>query len=247
MFHFNFGSRFYLKNSEGRDIEMRIHPNPSHSDYVSYIKRDVLFPQIQPADSITVFVEIDVAVETVTTSVDDSCRLSKPCICEHQLGDDYLKLLNDGVLTDFTIRVVQEKDHGNEGGGKSGSSGGAECSTALQPQQNEDVQVREIPVHKAILAARSPVFAAMLQHVDTSESKTGVLEIKDVECGVVKEMLNFIYSGKSSSPEINEIASDLLIAADKYRLEELKTHCEHCLIQAINFENACQLLIIADM
>uniref|UniRef100_A0A914GWL8 BTB domain-containing protein n=1 Tax=Globodera rostochiensis TaxID=31243 RepID=A0A914GWL8_GLORO len=233
-----------LQNSEGRDIEMRIHPNPSHSDYVSYIKRDVLFPQIQPADSITVFVEIDVAVETVTTSVDDSCRLSKPCICEHQLGDDYLKLLNDGVLTDFTIRVVQEKDNGNDGGGKSGSSGGGECSTALQPQQNE---VREIPVHKAILAARSPVFAAMLQHVDTSESKTGVLEIKDVECGVVKEMLNFIYSGKSSSPEINEIASDLLIAADKYRLEELKTHCEHCLIQAINFENACQLLIIADM
>lgn len=46
---------------------MRIHPNPSHSDYVSYIKRDVLFPQISPADSITVFVEIDVAVETVTT------------------------------------------------------------------------------------------------------------------------------------------------------------------------------------
>ena len=51
---------------------MRVHPNPSHSDYVSYIKRDVLFPQIQPADSITVFVEIDVAVETITTSVDDS-------------------------------------------------------------------------------------------------------------------------------------------------------------------------------
>lgn len=50
---------------------MRIHPNPSHSDYVSYIKRDVLFPQISPADSITVFVEIDVAVETITTSADD--------------------------------------------------------------------------------------------------------------------------------------------------------------------------------
>lgn len=51
---------------------MRIHPNPSHSDYVSYIKRDVLFPQISPADSITVFVEIDVAVETITTTMDDS-------------------------------------------------------------------------------------------------------------------------------------------------------------------------------
>ncbi|KAL3089949.1 hypothetical protein niasHS_006401 [Heterodera schachtii] len=269
-----FKSRFYLKNSEGRDIEMRIHPNPSHSDYVSYIKRDVLFPQIQPADSITVFVEIDVAVETVTTSVDDSCRFSKPCNCEHQLGDDYLKLLNDDVLTDFTIRVVQQRDAGGGGGGggsicSGGAGGGAECSlTAAAAAANTvhpatpnalndgggaggghegNVQIREIRVHKAILAARSPVFAAMLQHVDTSESKTGVLEIKDVEYGVVKEMLNFIYCGKSSSAELNEIASDLLIAADKYRLEELKTHCEHCLIQAINFDNACQLLIIADM
>ncbi|KAL7077456.1 hypothetical protein ACQ4LE_003219 [Meloidogyne hapla] len=207
-----FRSRFYLKNSEGKDIEMRVHPNPSHSDYVSYIKRDVLFPQIQPADSITVFVEIDVAVETITTSVDDSFGPCRSCNCERQLGEDYLKLLSDMVLTDFTIKV----------------------------------QEKEIHVHKAILAARSPVFSAMLQHVDTSESKTGILEIKDVEYNVVKEMLRFIYCGKSSG-ELSEIASDLLIAADKYRLEELKNHCEQSLIQAINFDNACHLLIIADM
>jgi hypothetical protein len=50
---------------------MRVHPNPSHSDYVSYIKRDVLFPQISPTDSITVIVEIDVAFEAITISLDD--------------------------------------------------------------------------------------------------------------------------------------------------------------------------------
>lgn len=44
----------------------------------------------------------------------------------------------------------------------------------------------------------------------------GILEIKDVEYNVVKEMLRFIYCGKSSG-ELSEIASDLLIAADKYR------------------------------
>ena len=32
--------------------------------------RDVLFPQILPRDSITVAVEIDVAVETITTTND---------------------------------------------------------------------------------------------------------------------------------------------------------------------------------
>lgn len=50
---------------------MRVHPNPSHSDYVAYIKRDVLFPQIMPSDSIVVNVEIDVAIDTVTQAVDD--------------------------------------------------------------------------------------------------------------------------------------------------------------------------------
>lgn len=55
---------------------MRIHPNPSHSDYVSYIKRDVLFPQILPNDSIIVNVEIDVAVETVTTTLEEMLTVS---------------------------------------------------------------------------------------------------------------------------------------------------------------------------
>ncbi|KAI1722545.1 BTB/POZ domain-containing protein [Ditylenchus destructor] len=204
-----FRSRFFLKNSEGKDIEMRIHPNPSHSDYVSYIKRDVLFPQISPADSITVLVEIDVAVETITTQCDEPLGV---CNYEKQLADDYLKLLKEDLLTDFTIKVND----------------------------------KEIRVHKAILAARSPVFSAMLSHEATSESKTGILVIQDVEFNVVKEMLNFIYCGRSSS-EINELASDLLIAADKYRLDELKSHCERCLVQALNQENACHLLIIGDM
>lgn len=43
------------------------------------------------------------------------------------------------------------------------------------------VQDKEIHVHKAILAARSPVFAAMLHHVDTSESKTVRKFLKDLK------------------------------------------------------------------
>ncbi|CAD5209573.1 unnamed protein product [Bursaphelenchus xylophilus] len=207
-----FRSRFFLKNSEGKDIEMRIHPNPSHSDYVSYIKRDVLFPQISPADSITVFVEIDVAVETITTYTEDQLASKAVCECERTLGEDYLKLLSDDLHTDFLIRVDGQ----------------------------------DISVHKAVLAARSPVFAAMLQHRDTNEAQTGVLCIEDVEYNVMKEMLHFIYSGRCTS-DVNEMASDLLIAADKYRLDELKNHCERILIQVLSQDNCCQLLIISDM
>jgi hypothetical protein len=48
------------------------------------------------------------------------------------------------------------------------------------------VDGKDIPCHKSILAARSPVFSAMLDHPDTHESKTGVLCIEDVEYMVLK-------------------------------------------------------------
>lgn len=54
------------------------------------------------------------------------------------MTDDYLKMLKENVLTDFTIKVGE----------------------------------REIRAHRAILATRSPVFAAMLRHEDTNEAKT---------------------------------------------------------------------------
>ena len=38
---------------------------------------------------------------------------------------------------------------------------------------------REVKAHKAILAARSPVFAAMLEH-DLEETRTNTIEMKDV-------------------------------------------------------------------
>jgi hypothetical protein len=76
-----FRSRFTLRNGDGKEIEMRVHPNPSHSDYVSYIKRDVLFPQILPQDMIVVTVEIDVAVETITV-----CQADQIQVCAQRRG-----------------------------------------------------------------------------------------------------------------------------------------------------------------
>ncbi|CAI5437713.1 unnamed protein product [Caenorhabditis angaria] len=205
-----FKSQFKLRTAENKDIEMRIHPNPSHSDYVSYIKRDVLFPQILPRDLIIVNVEIDVAVETITTTAEPI--MFESTNCEQQLVEDYQRMFRDNMLTDFLIRV------GN----------------------------REIRTHKAILAARSPVFEAMLKHADTEESKTGILNITDMDYDVIHEMIYYIYCGRCQK-DISDVATDLLIAADKYRLEELKTHCEKFLVENLTIENACTLLILGDL
>lgn len=66
-----------------------------------------------------------------------------------------------------------------------------------------------------LLAARSPVFAAMFEH-EMEERKHNRVEITDVDHEVLREMLRFIYTGKAANLE--KMADDLLAAADKVRL-----------------------------
>ena len=70
----------------------------------------------------------------------------------------------------------------------------------------------KIPVHRAMLAARSPVFAAMFGH-DLEENKQGYVVITDLDSDVLKEMLKFIYTGKVT--QLETMADTLLAAADK--------------------------------
>ncbi|XP_023704919.1 protein roadkill, partial [Cryptotermes secundus] len=73
------------------------------------------------------------------------------------------------------------------------------------------VSGREFQAHKAILGARSPVFAAMFEH-EMEERKHNRVEITDVDHEVLREMLRFIYTGKATNLE--KMADDLLAAAD---------------------------------
>ena len=77
---------------------------------------------------------------------------------------------------------------------------------------------KKIPVHKAILASRSPVFAAMFQH-DLKETKQGYVAITDLELDILEEMLKFIYTGKVEN--LDTMADSLLAAADKVSIFSL--------------------------
>jgi speckle-type POZ protein len=103
---------------------------------------------------------------------------------------------------------------------------------------------REFQAHKAVLAARSPVFAAMFEH-EMEERKHNRVEITDVDTDVLREMLRFIYTGKSSN--LDKMADDLLAAADKYALDRLKVMCEEALCSGLSVDNAADVLILADL
>lgn len=100
-----------------------------------------------------------------------------------------------------------------------------------------------LKVHKAFLSARSPVFHAMLRN-DMEEAQTGIVDIKDFDSRTMKEVLRFIYCNEVE--DLDKIAKDLIYAADKYHLLELKKMCIASIVASLTVENVLKSLEIAD-
>jgi len=103
---------------------------------------------------------------------------------------------------------------------------------------------QQFHAHKALLAARSPVFAAMFEH-NMEETKQNRVDITDVDHEVLREMLRFIYTGKVNNME--KMAKELLAVADKYAVEQLKMMCAEGLRAKLSIKNAADVLILADL
>ncbi|CAM4755183.1 unnamed protein product [Rotaria magnacalcarata] len=98
-------------------------------------------------------------------------------------------------------------------------------------------------VHKLILAARSPVFAAMFSN-STLESTTNIIEINDLRPETIQSMLEYIYTGKVN--DIKNSTVELYRCADKYQLEDLRLQAEMALMSSISVETSAEILLLAD-
>jgi speckle-type POZ protein len=59
----------------------------------------------------------------------------------------------------------------------------------------------------------------------------------------MKEVLRFIYCNEVEN--LDEVAGELIVAADKYQLEELKPICIESLLPKLNDKNVCKLLMLS--
>ena len=103
---------------------------------------------------------------------------------------------------------------------------------------------KQFKAHKAILASQSPVFKRMFQ-VDMTETRKNSVEISDIDPLVVSDMLAFLYSGVT--PNLETLARNLLIAANKYELPRLMAMCENALKMEMTVVNAVELLLHSDL
>ncbi|XP_046983414.1 BRCA1-associated RING domain protein 1-like [Schistocerca americana] len=97
-------------------------------------------------------------------------------------------------------------------------------------------------VHRAVLADRSPVFAAMFAH-DTLEACTGVVRIADISGPVLRQLVSYLYTQRA--PQLPGVAPQLLAAADKYGASGLKAECERQVAAQLTVETAAAAAVLA--
>ena len=104
----------------------------------------------------------------------------------------------------------------------------------------------EIPAHKAVLCARSEYFAAMFREGSMRESMESVIRTSH-DAITFRRMLEFVYSNdvlglENCAPQ--ELIS-LLILANEYLLEDLRTLCEMHAAKIISVDNISKLLLLS--
>jgi speckle-type POZ protein len=123
--------------------------------------------------------------------------------------------------------------------------------TAEEADVTFDVKGEVFPAHKIVLAARSPVFKAELY--GPMRGKPGQnITVEEMEPPVFKALLHFIYTDSLLSMdnldgvENKDMVKHLLVAADRYAMERLKTECEGIISKSLDVETVASTLALAD-
>ena len=109
---------------------------------------------------------------------------------------------------------------------------GTDFSNFLTSGTYSDLQIKcadkTFSCHRVIIAAKSPVFDAMLQN-NMVEASSGTIEVRNMKPSVLRALLDCIYKNKIDTDDLKEdpaFAGDLLAAAEMYDLTRLKQICE---------------------
>lgn len=94
-----------------------------------------------------------------------------------------------------------------------------------------------LTAHKHILAARSSAFKVKLADIEEN-----ILKVPE-DSSIMKQVLRFVYHQEVEN--LNEIARDLVFAAENYELKELKKLCIDSMIASLTTKNVLPTLMTA--
>jgi hypothetical protein len=106
---------------------------------------------------------------------------------------------------------------------------------------------KSFPAHKIILCAQSPPFQSMLETGPWRENHQKEVHLEDVSATAFGYVLEYLYTGDAKLSVKNELDHllELLIAANRFLLDNLKRKCEHYLAKKITLETAFVIYVTA--
>jgi speckle-type POZ protein len=129
----------------------------------------------------------------------------------------------------------------------------ADLGRILKTKEGADVRFevhgKVFTAHKLVLAARSPIFRAQFYDPtkDTTTSTSHTLHINDMDPETFEALLHYIYTD-SLPPTIDVVlALDLLVAAARYSLQDLKSTAEGELCKYIGTSRVFKMLEVAEV
>ncbi|KDD76145.1 hypothetical protein H632_c337p0, partial [Helicosporidium sp. ATCC 50920] len=147
-----------------------------------------------------------------------------------------------------------------------GSGRGGAAAIAIPPQSLGDdlrsllrssagadvffnVEDQSFAAHRIVLAARSPVFRAMLE--GPMKESSGEVDVQGVRPPVFKALLAFVYADELPNALAGAkldvaMAQHLLAAADRFALPRLRAMCERRLCETVEVETVATTLALAE-
>ena len=99
---------------------------------------------------------------------------------------------------------------------------------------------QDFPAHRCVLSAASDYFKALFSsQLQVKENQSSLVELNEVKCSVLAEVLLFIYTGEMNITAQN--AQDLVMIGDYLIIPSLKTKASQFLEESINASNCIAL------
>ncbi|THU59918.1 hypothetical protein C4D60_Mb07t07100 [Musa balbisiana] len=232
--------------------------------YLTVEKNKQLYVKLYPEMSSLTREQPPVAsfnIKLVFSSSPNRRTIVHPAVCDKQLknNDDFVWAIDNSFTGRFIIDIefLDLKTVPPSGGEPSSiwsshhiekhsvNTALASFAQMLAEGIHTDITINaaadgSIGAHRAILAARSPVFRSMFSH-DLREKELSTVDISDMSFEACQAFLNYIY-GNFQPEEFLRHRVALLGAADKYDIADLKEACHESLLEDIDAVNVLERL-----
>ncbi|KAM7250397.1 hypothetical protein ACFE04_022280 [Oxalis oulophora] len=230
--------------------------------FLSVEKNRVLFIKLYPEISTLTRDNPPIASFTVRviSSVGDRKAITHPEILDKKLknSDDFVWAVEVPLTGKFIIDVefLDLKTAAPDGGelcsiwsdGVAQQQSSITALTSLGRMLTESIHTDitinasdgSIGSHRAVLAARSPVFCSMFAH-NLKEKEFSTIDISDMSIESCRAFLSYIY-GNIGHEEFLTHRLSLIRAADKYDIVDLKEACHKSLLEDIDSKNVFERL-----